>query len=608
MYIKKTVKTDSKTKKPYNAYHLVESIRTENGPRQRVLLYMGSHIDLPEGDLKLLAQRIEEIITGQPPLIPYSEAVERLAQLYASQVIRRLSNPTVDHDDKEAATKEECVSVDINSIEHSEPRSVGAEHLLLQMANQLDIPKTLEGLGFSETDSAAALGSIIGRAVHPDSERSTHRWLCNESGIGELIDFDFNKISLNRLYEISDKLLKHKNFLETTLQKIEQKNHGYQSTIALYDLTNTYMEGQAKGNPKALHGVSKERRNDCRLVTMGVVMNEHGLLNHTSFLPGNVSEPKRLKEMIEALATHQSLIRPIIILDSGISTEDNLKWLRENDYKYVVSARQEAPTGELEGEMTPVDDLKGQVKAALVKDDGNEEKWLYCESEAKAAVASEMKQSFRKRFEEDLQRLASSLTKPKGRKKYTKVLERLGRLKEKHKRISGCYEVTVTASEDGMSAVAIEWKVIEEKMSEKLTGSYFLRTNLIEKGPKELWQLYNTLRSVEDAFRFMKSSLGLRPVFHQKEKRVDAHLWITVLAYHLIQSCLYQLNQRGICHNWKTVYEIVRSRVRVTTQLKTAEGKMLYYRSSTKAEGKQLEIYRALGLTPQILKAKKTIL
>ena len=123
------------------------------------------------------------------------------------------------------------------------------------------------------------------------------------------------------------------------------------------------------------------------------------------------------------------------------------------------------------------------------------------------------------------------------------MIERIGRLKEKHKRISGCYEVNAVASEDGATATAIDWKVIDEKMSDKLTGSYFLRTNLVTMGPKELWQLYNTLRGVEDAFRFMKSSLGLRPVYHQKEHRVDGHLWITIMAYHLIQNCLYQLNK-----------------------------------------------------------------
>jgi transposase len=605
MFIRKATKTDSKNGKSYSAYYLVESVRTDKGPRQRSLLYMGSEINLPEVEHKLLAQRISEIVAGQHLLIPYSEAVECLAQMYASQVIRQLSTvmtpPT-------PISEADFVTIDINTMEKSEPRTVGTEHLLLKMAQQLQLPKKFQELGLSEAEAAIALGSIIARAAHPDSELATYNWLCKDSGLEELLDYNFRKSSHNRLYQISDKLLIHKNALENHLEKVEQEFHGHQSTIALYDLTNTYMEGQAKANPKAKHGVSKEKRSDCPLVTLGLAMNEHGFLHRTSILPGNASEPATLQVMIESLTAHQGLFKPIIVIDAGIATEANLQWLRENGYKYIVSARQNAPSIELEGELVAVDDLKNLVKAALVKSPEGEEKWLYCESEAKAAVASQMKQSFRKRFEEGLQKLADGLTKPKGRKKYTKILERIGRLKEKHKNISACYEVNVKVSEDGVNATSVEWTVIDEKMSEKLTGSYFLRTNLTGMGPKELWGLYNTLRGVEDSFRFMKSSLGLRPVYHQKEHRVDGHLWITVLAYHLIQNCLYQLAKRGINYHWETVRAILGSRIRVTTQAKTKDGKTLYHRSTTKAEGEQVKIYQALGLSPQILKAQKTIL
>lgn len=606
MYIKKTLKTDPKGGKTYAAYHLVESVRTEKGPRQRTLLYMGSEIDLPEGELKLLAQRIQGIIEGEQSFIPYPENIERLAQMYASQVIRRLSIPHEDQELPQEKLEPEFVSIDISTIEKSEPRTVGAEHLMLEMANQLELPKKLKELGLSEMDISIALGSIIARAVSPDSERSTYKWLCNCSGVGELLDFDFNKSSLDKLYQISDKLLIHKSTLEAHLDDVETKFHGYKSTIALYDLTNTYMEGQAKSNPKAAHGISKEKRNDCPLVTMGLVMNEHGFLNRTSILPGNASEPKSLEDMIDKLGCQESLFKPTIIMDAGIATNDNLAWLRSKGYNYVVSARQDAPSLELESELVPVGDLNDYIKASLVKsEDDSEEKWLYCESEAKAAVASAMKQSFRKRFEDELKKLSEGLSKPKGRKKMTKVLERIGRLKEKHKRISGCYEIGVVASQDGLTATSINWKVIDEKMSDKLTGRYFLRTNLVNMGAQELWQLYNTLRGVEDAFRFMKSSLGLRPVYHQKEHRVDGHLWITIMAYHLIHNCLYQLKRQGINEEWRTIRKIMKGRVRVTMQAKTEEGQTLYHRSSTKAEGQQKEIYKALGISPQILKSHK---
>lgn len=608
MFIRKTIIINRENKKEYFNFQLVESYRTERGPRQRILLNLGTDLDLNKQECKALANRIEELLQGAVTLIPYPEKIEQLAQLYASQVVQHLSKVQPEEDSAFREAQQDFINIDVNSVEKFEPRTVGAEDLMLQMARQLQLPQKLQQLGLSETDLAIALGSIIARAVAPNSERSTYAWLCKDSGLGELLDFDFTKSSLDKLYQVSDKLLSHKHALEEHLEDIEQQLHGYTSVLALYDLTNTYLEGQGKSNPKAAHGVSKEKRFDCSLVTMGLMMNEHGFLKRTSILPGNASEPQTLEEMIEQLGAHESLFKPIIILDAGIATESNLAWLKQHHYKYVVSARQKAPSIELEGELVAVGDLHDCVKAALVKSDDNEEKWLYCESEAKAVVATQMKQSFRRRFEEDLQRLAVGLAKPKGRKRYIKIMERLGRLKEKHNRISGCYEIKVIASENGAYATAIEWRAVEEKMSEKLTGKYFLRTNLVEMSPQALWQLYNTLRNVEDAFRFMKSSLGLRPIYHQKEQRVDGHLWITILAYHLIQNCLYQLQQQKIGYHWDTVRRILLGRVRVTMQAKTQDGKTLYLRSTTKAEGEQTKIYRVLGLSTSILRSKKTVI
>jgi transposase len=607
MFIRKTRIVNPKTKEVYYNFQLIESVRNERGPRQRILLNLGARLDLDDEERKLLANRTEELLKGVQSLIIYPEKIERYAQQYASQLVKRLSVEQSKVSHSEVVSPPEFVNIDVNSITKSEPRSVGAEHLMLQMAQQLELPQQLKTVGLSESEIKLALGSVIARAINPSSERATYTWLCSESGVGELLDCDFKQSSLNKLYQISDKLLKNKQSLETHFEKIEQKFHGYKSTIALYDLTNVYMEGQAKANKKASFGVSKEKRNDCKLITMGLVMNEHGFLERTSILPGKATEPQTLQEMIESLSAQNNLFKPTIVLDAGISTEDNLSWLRKNGYSYVVSARQDAPNLDLEGALVSVGDALNQVKVALIKSPpDSDEKWLYCESQAKAATATQMKLSFQTRFEEDLKKMAAGLLKPKGRKKYVKIVERVGRLKEKHKRISGCYEIEVTASADGKSAVSMTWKIIEEKISDKLTGNYFLRTNLVHLEAKELWHIYNTLRRVEDAFRFMKSSLGLRPVYHQKEKRVDGHLWITVMAYHLIQQCLYQLGKKGIHHHWETVRNIVRSRSRVTMSAKMQNEQTLHYRSTTKLEGRQQEIYQALGLSSHILQARKT--
>ena len=515
MFIRKTRKIDPATKKSYFSFQLIESVRTERGPRQHILLNLGQIPDLNAGQLKELANRIEGIVSRQTTCILPLEEIESLAQTYASQLIGQISNAQPEQPSS-ISTPPDFATIDVASVEQCEPRTVGAEHLLLKMAEQLQLASKLKALGLSAKEAALGIGTIIARAVFPASERATHFWLVQKSGLGELIDFDFQKTSLNDLYNISDVLLRHKNELEQHLEITEQSLHGYKNTITLYDLTNTYMEGQAKVNPKAKHGVSKEKRADCPLITLGLAINEHGFIHRTKILPGNIAESKTLEEMIQSLDHSEDLFRPTIVLDAGISSEGNLQWLREHGYTYVVSARQNAPSLDLESELIPVEDSKNNVKAALIKNSDTEERWLYCESKAKAAVASKMKESFKKRFEIELKKVAESINKPKGTKQYIKVLEKVGRLKEKHKQISGCYEISVIASKDEKTAVLVEWKEIPEKMEQKLTGHYFLRTNLVERGLKELCTLYNTLREVEDVFRFMKSSLGLRPVYHQK--------------------------------------------------------------------------------------------
>ncbi|MBS0621685.1 MAG: IS1634 family transposase [Verrucomicrobia bacterium] len=364
------------------------------------------------------------------------------------------------------------------------------------------------------------------------------------------------------------------------------------------------MEGRATANPNAKRGGSKEKRSDCPLITLRLVVNEHGFTQHSSFLPGNISEPKTLQEAIAALNVPGNLFKPTIVMDAGIATEENLTWLRDNHFHYIVVARQDPPSEELEAPPVLLGD--SHVKGALVKTTDSEERWLYCESPDKEAVAGQIKTLFCTRFEADLQKLAEGLTRPNCRKKLGKILERVGRLKEKHKRISGCYEVHVHST-DGQIATAIEWQPLPEKLEAKLNGSYFLRTNLLNEPLQKLWEIYRSLAKVEDAFRFMKSSLGLRPIFHEKKERLDGHLWITLLAYQLIQACLYQCHRGNLFHHWPTLRNRLWRRMRITMCAKLEQGQVLYHRSTTQAEESQKEIYKAIGISPQISKAKKII-
>jgi transposase len=606
MFIRKTRKLDPVTKKSYFLFQLIESIRTERGPRQRILLNLGSSLELDNGQLKGLANRIEEIVSGQATCVSPPKKIEILAQAYASRLVKNLAKHSINK--KETSVVPDYATIDLQSVVHQEARTVGTEELLLRAAKRLKLPEKLKELGFSQKEISVALGSMIARATFPSSERATHSRLIGQSGLGELLDCDFASTSLNHFYQISDRLLTQKKELEHHVAEQQKQTHNYSNTIVLYDLTNTYFEGQAKRNPKARFGVSKEKRRDCPLVTLGLVLNQDGFLSRSEFLPGNIGEPKSLKGAIEALSLTEELFKPTIVMDAGIATEDNLKWLRGNGYTYIVSARQKAPGVEITGDPVLVGNSEKYQVTVIELPIIGQEKWLHCESPAKKATASSMKTFFQKRFEEDLTKLAAGLQKPKGRKKLNKVLERIGRLREKHRSISSCYEINAIPSDDGLTAIRIEWAVLSEKIEDKLTGCYYLRTNLLQLDAKELWDTYNSIRTVEDAFRFMKSSLGMRPVYHQKETRVDGHLWITILAYTLIQDVLYRLRLKGITHSWETIRTQLSSRIRLSMRAKTDAASVVHLRTTTEAEQFHLQIYEALSLCSEILRPKKTIL
>jgi hypothetical protein len=242
MFIRIKHKVDPVTKKAYSSYQLAESVRTERGPRQRILLNLGADLDLSAQECKELANRIEEISSAQITFDKPAPKIEKLAQMYASRLIKNLAQPAVSVEHKETASIPDLVTIDLRSVVHQEARTVGAEDLLLRIVRQLKLPKKLEELGFSPREVAVALGSIIARATFPASERSTWLRLAYQSGLGELLDINFETVSLHSFYKVSDKLLRHKEALEKHVMMSQKRLHHYTDTIVLYDLTNTYFD------------------------------------------------------------------------------------------------------------------------------------------------------------------------------------------------------------------------------------------------------------------------------------------------------------------------------------------------------------------------------
>lgn len=594
MFIRKKEKSDPATGKKYCLYQLVESFRTERGPRQRILLNLGSKLSLSDGDRKLLANRIEELLVGTQPLFDYPQAIESLAENFAKQLLKRGATQAFrPHEESEPLYE----SVDLNSVEHDRSRTIGVEHIANETIKKLKLDTKLLELGLSKRQVEVAIATIIGKLACSRSELGTYNWMQRESAIEELLDTDFSRLSLDSVYKVGDLLLNNKQALESHLATTETTLFSLDNTIVLYDLTNTYFEGSAKNISHAARGYSKERRSDCSLVTLGLVLNKQGFPVRSKLLSGNVSEPSTLKEALAHLSVEDAQ-KSIVVLDAGIATEENLSYLREYGYSYLVSSRRrscEFPEG-LEMELVK-ETNNNTVHAAQVKETECNEIHLYCHSTQRQEKEEAMRSLLQTRFEDDLQKAANALKKKGGTKAYSKVLLRVGRLKEKHKRISSYYEVDVQPDEKGSMAVAITWQRKNQNLDNRFQGGYLLRAYGLEWRSEELWKTYVMLTEVEESFRCLKSDLGLRPIYHQKDSRVDAHLFITLLAYHIMQTVLYELGLKGIKMRWKTLQRRMSTQTRVTTIMRLKTGKTVHIRSSTNPESSHREIYRALNLS-----------
>jgi transposase len=405
-------------------------------------------------------------------------------------------------------------------------------------------------------------------------------------------------LSQDRVYRASDKLLRFRDELEEYLTGKERTLFNLQETVLLYDLTNTFFEGKGKYNSKAKFGRSKEKRYDCPLVTLGLVLDGEGFSKRSRVFEGNVSEPQTLEKILDGLNKQPSLLKPLVIMDAGIATEDNLKWLRENHYDYLAVSRRkkrQIPQEALSRMTAVKHDRQDQelVVAAVVNNADHQENEVWCHSVGKEMKEAGIHNLFRQRFEEELKKIESGLSKKYGTKLYQKVLERIGRLKERYSRVARHVEINME-KDDKEVVTALSWKWKED--AKDTNGVYCLRTNRQGVDEKQLWDLYNRIRDVEDAFRSMKSDLGLRPVRHHNEYRTDGHLFITVLAYHILHSIRFALRKKGIHDNWSTIRQKLSCHIRTTTTLKREDSKAIHIRKTSRPESYQKLIYQALGI------------
>lgn len=593
MFIRKVTKTNSSSDKKYDEYRLVKSYREGDKVRQRVILVM-QDIALPRKQWPDLAKALEAMIQGQEVLFT-EKVVQNEAKRWFKAYVSASAKERVTIKAKEETDFEH---VSISSIANHRPKTIGAEHIALSIYKELGFPKLFSDLGFNAKQRNDAALSILGRMLEPGSEHATARWSRSQTGLDELLGTDFSKLSHNALYRITDQIYKHKEIIEQRLRDTECDIFNLSESIFLYDLTNTYLEGMASGISKARFGRSKEKRYDCRLLTLGLVIDELGFPKKTRVMEGSVSEITTLREMIDYLRSDAELYPATVVIDAGISSEENLRYLRDCGYHYICVARNKAVNPEQidEAQFVTVSNRGNtEIQTQVFRTDT--ESILYCKSVKMGLKESAIQDRFCQRFEAELTRIGQTLQSGRGKRKYDYIQERVIRLKERFKAVSSFYSIEITREDEKAKALSYVCDR-QDDLEAKYSGSYCLRTSHLELSNDKIWSIYMMLNSVESAFRTLKSELQFRPVYHQRENRAEAHLFIAVLAYHIVNAIRHRLLEHDITLSWNTIRKMMRNHQVILTSLQTNDGKTVTILNTSVPEEIHNHIYNALNLTP----------
>ena len=609
MYIKAIRKYCQAEKTTHTYFRLSESYRDKCGfPRQRMVLGLGRLPELSDFDQKVLfLERLNELIKGTPTLFNASkdETVEQLAQHYYAELKKKKKIDVV------SDVTEDFDTVNLNTLKNKNIREVGAESLCYQALHQLKIDNYLKSRGWDDEQINLAATHIISRAVYPASEYKTVSWIKENSAVCELTGYNMDKVTKDKLYEISKRLYEEKSGLENHLSRCTNDLFKLEDKIILYDLTNTYFEGRMKDSKIAKFGRSKEKRSDAKLIVLAVIINTEGFLKYSDIFEGNTSDCSTLKAVITKLNEKAGYTnqKPIIVMDAGIATELNIQYLKEEKYDYMCVSRSNLKKYKADVDSRPVqiyDKKKQPIELLNVRVENDTDNYLWVKSEAKAQKENSMYNQFAQRFEEGIGGIQKGIASKGGTKQTDKVWERIGRLKEKYASVHQHYDITVPDNGKGIATGLVLEKKTEAPMEDK-AGIYFLRTSLNGKDEQTLWTIYNVIREIEYTFRVLKTDLDLRPIYHKTDDASMAHLHLGLLAYWIVSTIRYQLKLHQINHDWSEIIRIMNTQKSVTTTLENIKGETIQIRQCSEPTVQVKEICAKLRYSSVPLSRTKSV-
>jgi transposase len=558
----------SKNGKRHAYWALVESYRTQRGPRQRVVAWLGD-VDV-EGRLGV-----------------QQAAQERKAEARQPSFL-----------DKEAEPR--WVRVNAKAVRVENSRQFGAPWLALTLIRQLKLDEFLASTLPTGAEhvpwSLTALILIIARLCEPSSELYVAEQWYPKTALPELLGVPAARVDDNRLYRALDQLLPHKEALEIHLKNRLGELFELEYDLLLYDVTSTYFEGRAD-IPLAQRGYSRDQRGDCKQVCIALVVSRCGMPLGYELFAGNTADVTTVETIVTTMESRYGKSDRVWVMDRGMISEENIAFLKEGQRRYIVGTPKPM-LKRFEAELLKSDwrEIQAGVEVKLCPaPDGGAETFILCRSRDRAEKDLAIVRRFERRIEERLQAMTTRCHKQ--HRDPQKVEREVGRLLGQNTRAARLFDVTVAKAEDGRAMLT--WKKVEDRRdwATQSAGCYLLRSNVTDWTDEALWRAYIQLTEAEAAFRIHKSDLSLRPIWHQKEDRVRAHILVCFLAYVLWKTLSALCQRAGLGDEPRRVLDELAEIRAVDVVLPTAEGIDIRRRCVTRPSDHQAILLHHLGLT-----------
>ena len=610
MYIRKSIR--SYHGRTYTNYVLVESVHTAKGPRQKTICSLGDLSPRPREAWIEFARKIEDALLGQSHLLDTDESevadiVDRVRARRRNEQRRGEEHPPPPA--PLPANRGALIKVDPTRVATERHREAGPVHVGYQFWQRLELDRILRDCGLSATVLRLACAMVLNRLIAPASEHAMPAWL-RRTALGDLLGTDFDTLEEDPLYKVLDKLYPHRAAIEAALAERERSLFNLDVTIYLYDLTSTYFEGQCARNPKAKRGYSRDHRPDCKQVVVALVINRDGFAITHEVFAGNTQDRATLATMLDLLTARAGLKEgATVVVDRGMAFDENIAEIKRRKLHYVVACRQPerdrwlADFDDTDGfipvlrQPSPLN--PGQKKTMIevkIRRDGDQT-YVLCRSAQRIPKDRAIRARQEGCLRADIDRLAKRIAQRR-LVKPAKINQAIGRLKERYPRVARYFDLSY---DPHTATLAAPFNADKHAKAEQLDGCYLIKTDRTGLSGDELWRIYVLLTRAESAFRDMKSPLAERPIFHHTERRTEAHIFLCVLAYHLLIAIEKTLLDHGIHTSWPTVRDTLKSHQICTVVLPTDGGSTLRIRKAATPEPDVQDLYRALGIPSQII-------